>query len=207
MDRILFTRRNGMSIFTNKQLIDRASGMDRDELIIVVSKIVSLPVSPSMKSNFARIIMGDQEAEARELVTISPDKVVTKRALMNLADSPIMDYLGEFISSALDPRGPFATRDIMLLAAEKKDQKAFYITKNGISQSYKNHVGLLLQMAGFERISHYDRNTRRPIKAWKSIYGWGHMSAEERSLEVRNIIKRELEWLVAKPLPTLKDFL
>lgn len=196
-----------MSIYTNNQIMERTNQMDRDDLIRVIRKILSMPVSPTMKSNFARIIMGEKEASARDMSIISKDKIVTKRSLMNVAESPMMNYLDELIAAALDPRGPFATRDIMLIAAEKKDSKAPFITNAGIPQTYKNHVGMILSMAGFERASHYDRTSKKPIKAWKSVYGWGNLSAEDRALEVRNIINRELAEIETKALPTLKDFI
>lgn len=196
-----------MSVFSTKQLVDRASEMDRDKLLAVVTRIVNLPVSPTMRSNFAKIIMGEEETEVKELAYVSKNKAITKRALMILSESPMMSYLTELVSAALDPRGPFATRDIMLLAAEKKKEKAFFITKDGISQSYKNQVGLILNMAGFERVSHYDRHTKKPIKAWKSIMGWGTLGVEERVTEVQNIIQRELGSIEIHKLPKLEDFL
>ena len=176
--------------------------MDVATARVVLRKIVTTKMSEETKGRVARAILGlDQNVKEKKVVKLSKDRTVPYKTMEKLLESPVIEYIDELIMAALDPRGPYQSREIMMLAAQIKGGQAPFITGKGIPQLYKNQVGHILTMAGFERSSHYDKERRMPVKAWKSKHGWKHMTAEQRAVEVRAQMKQELSQTEPAPQP------
>lgn len=181
-----------MSIFTAAQMSERIDQLDHETAKQILKKIISMRTSEGLKAKIYRAIAG-MEAPYREKqsVKIGKNRTIPFKTMDSLISSPMMDYIEELIMAALDPRGPYQSREIMMLADQLKGGGAPFITANGIPQSYKNQAGHILTMAGFERQSHYDKARRMPVKAWKSAKGWGHMTVAERVNEVLITLQHE----------------
>lgn len=201
-----------MSIYTVEQILKSIDELDELAMTVALKRIVKLPVSQSMRATFAKIIMGEntEDREEQRQVLLGKDRAVPLSKLKLLAGSDLLEFVPFIIQAALDPHGPFDSRGVLMLAAEKSKKKAYYITEDGISQSVKNEAGMILSMAGFERKSHYDRDSQRPIKAWKIKHGWGQYTLEERIELVYWTIRNETQQAptqTSQPQSSLKDFL
>ena len=119
-----------------------------------------------------------------------------------LYQSPLMQFTEAMIRAALQADGPFQTREIMMLAALSVP-KAYYMTAQGIPKTEKVMAGYILQMAGFEFVSLYDKDRKMPVKVWKSKYGWGQMDAGTRAKEVMIHMQSELKKVEAQKLEEL----
>ncbi len=173
-----------MTIFKNDVLIAEVSKMDLETAQKSLTKIVEARLTATAKAKVARIIMGIEASKFNADVKIAKGRNIPMSTLKALVVSPVYDYIREFIMAALDPRGPYQSREIMLLASQMKSSKAEFITANGIPQVNKNQVGYILTMAGFERCSHYDKTRRMPVKAWKIMHGTKNMTIDDRVQEV-----------------------
>jgi len=179
-----------MTIYSNKQIIERMDELTHEQLIAKVIRILaSQDMSERMRQRIANIMMSDAiQEELNPKVPIDSHRLVPADKLFTLAHSPMMEYAREIIQAALDPRGPHATREIMLIAATLKGGKAFYIKADGIKQEWKNQVGYILSMAGFERRSVYNKERQMPLKAWKSRAGWTIFDVDQRLAEVETTL-------------------
>lgn len=178
-----------MTIYTVKQMMEKIATMTDEDMRTALTRMVQLHVSSSTRQQFATVIFGERELPPT--VFLSDDRPVLRHTLENLASSPMVNYIPEIIQAALDPRGPFQSREILMLADQLKGGKAFYITANGIPQNFKNDAGLVLSMAGFERVSHYDRERKMPVKAWKVKKAWQHFTPEQRVDMVYDTLRHE----------------
>lgn len=201
-----------MSIYTMEQLIELVQKMDRAEMEKALTKILRIPVSATMRSHMAKAIVKTANT-LDETVLVGQDRGVPLRQIMNLVDSPIMDFVSEIIEVAM--QAPYSTHDLLMAVASQRKGKTFYITSGGIPQAVKVQAGLILTMAGFERVSHYDKERDYPVKAWKSKYGYSALTLEMRLVEVEATIKELTEGNVTfkakapTPPPSFspKDFL
>lgn len=168
-----------MSIYTIKQLIIEIGKLNEAQAKTALIRIVSTASSPKKRSEYAACILA-KRTDLSPTVYLTDDRPISRVALDGLIGSPMLEYTKEIIEAALDPRGPFQSRDILMLADQIKGGRAFFITANGIPQNYKNEAGLILSMAGFERVSHYSRERKTPIKAWRSRKDFRKTSVEMR---------------------------
>lgn len=195
-----------MSIFSNEHLTERIEAMDLATAQAVLRKVITIKMSEDAKGRVARaILLMDQTVKEKKIVKISKDRTIPYKTMEKLSESPLIEYVEELIRAALDPRGPYQSREIMMLAAQIKGGNGHpFITASGIPQDYKNQAGHILTMAGFERKSHYDRDRKMPVKAWKSKHGWAKMTVEERVNEVRATLQSELSQ--TEPAPKVQTF-
>lgn len=182
-----------MTVFNNEYLIERIEQMDLEAARDALSKIVMARMPETARSSIGRILTGLDHVKRDNIKRkISKGREVPLSTLENLYRSPVMNYVEELILAALDPRGPFQSREIMMLASSIKGGHAEYITADGIPQAYKNQAGHILTMAGFERRSHYDKERKIPVKAWKLKHGSRRLTAAELAQEVRVTIRHLL---------------
>jgi hypothetical protein len=186
--------------------------LSREEAIEKLIRLIQMPHSPKKRKEIARVVMGTRlsEGAGAPRVQIASNRSVQVKAVLKIYESKIINYIDEFIQAALDPRGPFQTREIMMIADQMKGGGAWFITADGIPQADKNMVGHILSMAGFERVSHYDKATGKPIKAWKVAQGWTAYTPAQRGELVRGAIseivtkhlirKEDTEVLAVPPL-------
>jgi hypothetical protein len=195
-----------MSIFSNEHLTEQVDAMDMATAKAVLRKIINIKMSEETKGRVARAILGiDQSVKEKKIVKLAKDRTIPYSTMEKLAESPMIDYVEELVRAALDPRGPYQSREIMMLAAQIKGPGEHpFITAHGIPQAMKNQAGHILTMAGFERQSHYDKERRMPVKAWKSKHGWAKMTVEERVNEVRATLQTELSQ--TEPAPKVQTF-
>jgi hypothetical protein len=195
-----------MSIFSNEHLTEKIDAMDTATAKAVLRKIITIKMSEETRGRVARAVLQmDQSVKEKKIVKLSKERSVPYKTLEKLSESPMIEYTEELIKAALDPRGPYQSREIMLLAAQIKGGSGHpFITGHGIPQDFKNQVGHILTMAGFERTSHYDKERRMPVKAWKSKHGWKNMTVEQRVQEVQATIKHELTQ--TEPAPKVQTF-
>lgn len=183
-----------MSIFTEEVLLERIKKMDLATAKAALEKIVRIKIMAELtRGKIGRVIMRlDVEDKKTTTVQLNKERTISTKALEDLSKSVMADYVEEIIMAALDPRGPFQSREIMVLAAQIKGGNAPFITGKGIPQAMKNQAGYILSMAGFERRSHYDRERKMPVKAWQPKHGYTHMTIEQRVSEVRATINYHL---------------
>lgn len=183
-----------MSIFTKDSLKEKVEAMDLDTAKTVLKKIIDFPMAESTYGRIARAVMKlDQSVKEKKIVKISKGRTVPYKTLEALTTSPMINYVDELIMAATDPRGPYQSREIMMLAAQIKGGDVPFITSKGIPQQYKNQAGHILTLAGFERVSHYDRERKMPVKAWKSMHGFKSLTNEQRAIEVMATLNMELD--------------
>lgn len=182
-----------MSIYSINQLMDKVQKSSEEELRAMLSRILKLRLSETMQIHLARIIMDVEIIDGRKShCMISQRRVIPYSQMKALNESPIMAHVDHIIAAALVDGGPFNTTDILMRAASVAGGKAFYITATGISKTHKMMAGYILTMAGFERRSHFNRETKQPIKAWKLKGGGPKLSVQQRAELVRSTIRQEL---------------
>ena len=200
-----------MSIYPIEQILGETKKKDKDGLVRVIQKILLLPMSKSLRSKYARIIMGDtsEDVADRMPVMLSESRSIPRQALKTLIKGGMLTYTREIIMAALDPRGPFQSTEILMLAAQIYGQPTTFVTVKGIPQRAKNEAGYILSMAGFERLSHYDREKRTPVKAWLPAKGMEKVSLEDRIAFVESFCRQETKTpaLTIKPKPLMENFI
>jgi hypothetical protein len=189
-----------MSIYTLDKLQDRVNQMDDGQAKGVIKKILSKRHSQSEFDSIASAIMGlDEYGRPSYVCNITDNKTISHSLMEKLYQSPLMDFTEAMISAALQPDGPFQTREIMMIAALSVP-KAYYMTTKGIPKTEKVMAGYILQMAGFEFLSIYDKDRKMPVKVWKSKYGWGQLDASTRAKEVMLHMENELKKIETQKL-------
>jgi hypothetical protein len=177
-----------MSIYSKEQLIKMAENKTHEELQAIVNKVIYKTESKTAYNDLANSIMG-VSPRGKPQILISNKKSVDINAIDKIKNSQIMKFIPALIEAATRLDGPFQTREIMMAAALSfKD--AYYIKNCKIHHGDKVMVGHILTMAGFERISHYDRETKRPVKAWKLRYGQGNTDNNMRAEIVYSTIRQ-----------------
>lgn len=182
-----------MSIYTVDKLIEKVNSFDETQAKNVLKKILNKRHSASEYDNIAGAIMGiDEFGRPTYTCNITENKTVSYSLMEKLYKSPLVDFLEPMIKAALDFNGPYQTQEIMVMAATSAP-RAYYMTAQGIPKAEKVMAGYLLQMAGFEFTSQYDKIRRMPVKVWKSRYGWGNLTVEQRAKEVLVHMEAELQ--------------
>lgn len=192
-----------MSIFTVDKLLERLAQMEDAQAKVVLKKILSKRHSQTEYDLIASAIMGlDEYGRPSYVCTISDNKTISYTLMEKLYHSPLMQFIEPMIKAAMQPDGPFQTREIMMLAALSVP-KAYYMTPQGIPKTEKVMAGYILQMAGFEFVSLYDKDRKMPVKVWKSKYGWGQLDANTRTKEVLLHMESELKKIETQKLEEL----
>jgi hypothetical protein len=176
-----------MSIYSKEQLVKMVENKTHEELQAIVNKIIYKTEAKTAYENLANSIMG-VSPRGKPQILISNKKSVDINSINKIKNSRIMKFIPALIEAALRLDGPFQTREIMMVAA-LSFEGAYYIKNSKIHHGDKVMVGHILIMAGFERISHYDRETKRPVKAWKLRYGQGSTDNSMRAEIVYNTIR------------------
>lgn len=179
-----------MSIIRKETVVRAIEEASAEELREILHRFLNTKMADYAKSRLYRIALNlGQDPREVSKAKLTKEWSVPVKSLDALAASPMMDYVEELIRAALDPRGPYQSREVMLIAASKKEGHAPFITNHGIPQQYKNQAGYILTMAGFERVSHYDRERKMPLKCWKPKHGTKGMTIEERVQEVHTLLR------------------
>jgi hypothetical protein len=170
--------RGDMSIYTKQQLLDTIDQLDELTLRETLRRLVALQTSKTISSKIAAIVLNRAE-EKRQWFELSPSKVISEDSMARLSQSKMKEFTRPIIKAALRNDGPFQSREILMVAALEVD-KAFYMTESGIEKRYKEQAGHILTLAGFERVSHYCKQRKQPIKAWKLRKDMENFTIEQR---------------------------
>lgn len=193
---------------TIDEIIKRVEGLDHGDLMIAMNRILRLNFGPIVKREIVKIIFGGTEERPIADITITgTDRAIPAQHLRDLANSELMDKVEPLIKAAMSPRGPFQTRELMLEAVVMANKPLFQ-THDFKDMKLKTQIGYVLTIAGFERRSHHDQETKRIIKAWKPVRGSSAMNADNRAEQVREVLK-EYTGPYKKPSPpkTLEDLI
>jgi hypothetical protein len=159
-----------------------------------------------LKSNLlakSKIIEVDPETHC----FLSKGRAIKLRDLENLSNSYMMDYIEEIIEAADRNDGPHATREIMLIAASTSGKtKVPFITSKGILMQDKIRTGYILSLAGYKMKGHYRKDVGQSRKSWSKIHGQISWTKEERAIQVRFRIKKEIEE-ANKTKPKVEDLI
>lgn len=188
-----------MSIYNIEQLTAKVKVSERDELRIMLTRILTLSLSENLKSSLARIILNDSVGEVKgKFCQLTDRRIISYAQMKSLQVSPLLDWTREIIHLALE--APRQSGEILLRLAPIAGTKALDIKQHDLTLA-----GYILSMAGFERKSHHDRERTHPIKAWKLTEN-KHLSINERVTSVLSHIKFEVARVeeMTEPQPLAK---
>lgn len=177
-----------MKTYTEEDVIAKINEMEPAELRRKSIKVIRKHMPKHICEDIHGIFMEGISPVAQ----ISEDRSIATREVKELHHSPMMEYADKIIEAALRPEGPFQTRELMLVVGALCDEPPFFMKGGIMSKKHKTQVGYILSMAGFERRSHFDKETKKPVKAWKSKAGLQWMSVTDRMSMVRSTINHVL---------------
>jgi hypothetical protein len=187
--------------YTQDELLAAIHHANHNDLVGMMTMVLKMRLSADARDRLAYIIMGDKKQEAH-YVNLALDRSIPLIALKELAVSPIMQYVQPLIEAAMHEDGPFQSREVMLLAASIAGHKPYYMGKE-IARKDKTLVGYILTMAGLERRSHFDKDRKSPIKAWKPRRGVTKLTVKQRADMVYSIMSEYLKPHTALTLENL----
>jgi hypothetical protein len=158
-----------MSIYGKEDLINVVREKTHEELVSIVNKLIKRTETKLAYDNLVCSIM-NVSLRGKPQILISDKKSIDAERIIAISKSEIMDYIPALIDAALAIEGPQQTREIMLRAA-LRFEKPYYLKNTMLTHKDKIFVGHILIMAGFERISHYCKESKTPVKAWRLRYG------------------------------------
>lgn len=195
---------------TQDEILEIVRGIDAEATKEAIMRLLQKPMAKTVRDALSKGLCGVEKKTHPTVCHLTKTRTVAYRAMETLSQSVMMSYVSELITAALYLSGPYQSREIMMIAAELKGGAPF-ITATGIPQTYKNQAGHILTMAGFERVSHYDRERKMPVKAWKVKRGWADFTIDQRAELVYSTIKQEMEAVDRPAAPvtqnTLRSFL
>lgn len=190
---------------TIEDLMERIHIANKEDLVGMMTLIVRMKHSDSSRKRLESIILGDGRPNSH-YANIALDRTVTIGVLKDLAVHPIMKYAQALIESAMEDKGPYQSREVLVNACMYMDEDPYYITQ-GVQRKDLTMAGYILSMAGLERRSHFDKARRMPIKAWKPRRGTGEMNNKQRFEMVKSIIKFQLQPIQSTTIHSLGELI
>lgn len=168
-----------MTIYSKEQLIEKVEALSDKEKIGALMYMV-YRANTSVKKETIINAINNTDRSWSDLVKIADGRLVKSGTIKAICGSGMMGYVKELIQAALDG-SPKQTQDIMLVAMEYKGgDDHFFYSVDGIEQKHKRDAGIILTLAGFNRVSKYMKGIGSPRKPWVRVIGTGSLSVDER---------------------------